>query len=209
MAGKWRRDWTRGGDWLRLSPLSGVKVLAGSVLGENCIVHSNAVIGADGFGFAQTDAGYEKIPQIGRVILGARVEIGANTCIDRGALADTIVGDGVKIDNLVQIGHNVVVGADTVIAGQTGIAGSTRIGRRCRIGGQVGFAGHINIADGTVIAGQSAVTHDIRQAGVYSGVIPAQEARTWRRTIARLNRLDDILRRLRGEAKTAHDSSST
>ncbi|MDD3761362.1 MAG: UDP-3-O-(3-hydroxymyristoyl)glucosamine N-acyltransferase [Acidithiobacillus sp.] len=187
----------------------GVKVLAESRIAEHCIIHSNAVIGADGFGFAQTEAGYEKIPQVGRVIIGARVEIGANTCIDRGALADTILGDGVKIDNLVQIGHNVVIGADTVIAGQTGIAGSTRIGCRCRIGGQVGFAGHINIADGTVIAGQSAITHDIRQAGVYSGVIPAQDARTWRRTIAQLNRLDGILRRLRGAAKAAHDSSST
>ncbi|MEL5849405.1 MAG: UDP-3-O-(3-hydroxymyristoyl)glucosamine N-acyltransferase [Candidatus Igneacidithiobacillus chanchocoensis] len=187
----------------------GVKVLAGSVLGPDCIIHANAVIGADGFGFAQGADGYEKIPQIGRVVLGARVEIGANTCIDRGALADTVIGDGVKIDNLVQIGHNVEIGADTVIAGQTGVAGSTRIGRGCRIGGQVGFAGHIEIADGTVIAGQSAITHDIRQAGVYSGVIPAQEVRRWRRTVAQLNRLDSILRRLRGAADPASHSSSS
>ena len=187
----------------------GVKVLAASRLGEACIIHSNAVIGADGFGFAQTTSGYEKIPQIGRVLLGTRVEIGANSCIDRGALADTIIGDGVKIDNLVQVGHNVEIGADTVIAGQTGIAGSTRIGRNCRIGGQVGFAGHIVIADGTVIAGQSAITHDIRQAGVYSGVIPAQEARRWRRTVAQLNRLDSVLRRLRGAIGTVPNSSST
>ncbi|MEY2340643.1 UDP-3-O-(3-hydroxymyristoyl)glucosamine N-acyltransferase [Acidithiobacillus sp. IBUN Pt1247-S3] len=187
----------------------GVKILAGSILGEQCIIHSNAVIGADGFGFAQTGVGYEKIPQVGRVILGTGVEIGANTCIDRGALADTIIGAGVKIDNLVQIGHNVEIGADTVIAGQTGIAGSTKIGRRCRIGGQVGFAGHITIADGTMIAGQSAITHDIRQAGVYSGVIPAQEVRRWRRTVAQLNRLDGILRRLRGTTGNTSDSSST
>ena len=187
----------------------GVKILAGSILGAKCIIHSNAVIGADGFGFAQTVAGYEKIPQIGRVILGTGVEIGANTCIDRGALADTLVGDGVKIDNLVQIGHNVEIGADTVIAGQTGIAGSTKIGGRCRIGGQVGFAGHIEIADGTMIAGHSAITHDIRQAGIYSGVIPAQEVRRWRRTVAQLNRLDGILRRLRGMTGNTSDSSST
>ncbi len=174
----------------------GVKVYARSIIGRNCIVHANAVIGSDGFGFAPESGSYVKIPHAGRTILGNNVEIGANTCIDRGVLDDTLIGEGVKIDNLVQVGHNVHIGPHTVIAGQTGIAGSTWIGAHCRIGGQVGFAGHLRIADGTVIAGQSAITHDLRQAGVYSGVIPAQEARKWRRMVARLNGLDRMAQRL-------------
>ncbi|MCE5387166.1 MAG: UDP-3-O-(3-hydroxymyristoyl)glucosamine N-acyltransferase [Acidithiobacillus sp.] len=172
----------------RLYP--GVKVYANCSIGQNCILHANTVIGADGFGFAESTEGYQKIPQIGGVRIGNDVEIGANSCIDRGTLGDTIIADGVKIDNLVQIGHNVEIGAHSVIAGQSGVAGSTRIGSRCRIGGQVGFAGHLQITDGVVIAGQSAITRDIRQAGVYVGVIPAQEARSWRRLVARLRQLN-------------------
>ncbi len=174
----------------------GVKVYARSCIGHNCIVHANAVIGSDGFGFAPEAGGYVKIPHAGRTVLADDVEIGANTCIDRGVLDDTVIGEGVKIDNLVQVGHNVHIGPHTVIAGQTGIAGSTWIGANCRIGGQVGFAGHLRIPDGTVIAGQSAITHDLRQPGVYSGVIPAQEARKWRRMVARLNGLDRLAQRL-------------
>ncbi|MHB8247328.1 MAG: UDP-3-O-(3-hydroxymyristoyl)glucosamine N-acyltransferase [Acidithiobacillus sp.] len=175
----------------------GVKVYARCEIGPRCVIHAGAVIGGDGFGFAEENGVYLKIPHIGRVRIGADVEIGANSCIDRGALEDTRIGDGVKIDNLVQIGHNVEVGAHTVIAGQTGIAGSTRLGRHCRVGGQVGINGHIDIADHTAIAGRSSVVHHVRQAGVYSSVLPAQENRRWRRTVARIDDLDGLFRRVK------------
>ena len=187
----------------------GVKVYAGCKLGAHCILHAGAVIGADGFGFAEADGQFLKIPQVGRVRIGDNVEIGANTCIDRGVLDDTCIEDGVKMDNLVQIGHNVRIGAHSVIAGQTGIAGSTRIGRHCRIGGQVGITGHIEIADGCVIAGQSAVTHSLRRAGIYSGVIPAQEVSRWRRIAARFDGLDLLFRRVRRLERGAGENLST
>ncbi len=187
----------------------GVKIYAGCKLGADCILHAGAVIGADGFGFAEADGRFLKIPQVGRVLIGNGVEIGANSCVDRGALADTVIEDGVKIDNLVQIGHNVQIGAHTVIAGQTGIAGSTRVGRHCRIGGQVGITGHIEIADGCVIAGQSAVTHSLHRPGVYSGVIPAQEVNRWRRIVARLNGLDALFRRVQRIEREAGQDLST
>ena len=187
----------------------GVKIYAGCKLGADCILHAGAVIGADGFGFAEADGRFLKIPQVGRVLIGNGVEIGANSCIDRGALADTVIEDGVKIDNLVQIGHNVQIGAHTVVAGQTGIAGSTRVGRHCHIGGQVGITGHIEIADGCVIAGQSAVTHSLHRPGIYSGVIPAQEVNRWRRIVARLNGLDALFRRMkRIEREVGQDLST-
>ena len=187
----------------------GVKIYAGCKLGADCILHAGAVIGADGFGFAETNDRYLKIPQVGRVLIGNGVEIGANSCIDRGALADTVIEDGVKIDNLVQIGHNVQIGAHTVVAGQTGIAGSTRVGCHCRIGGQVGIAGHIEIADGCVIAGQSAVTRSLRRSGVYSGVIPAQEVNRWRRVVARLDGLDALFRRMKRVEREVEQDLST
>ncbi|PKY10245.1 UDP-3-O-(3-hydroxymyristoyl)glucosamine N-acyltransferase [Acidithiobacillus marinus] len=187
----------------------GVKIYRNCRIGERCIIHAGAVIGADGFGFAEENKKYIKIPQVGGVQLGNDVEIGANSCIDRGVLTDTVLGDGVKIDNLVQVGHNVHIGAHTVIAGQTGVAGSTHIGRYCRIGGQVGIAGHIEIADGSVIAGQSAITHSLRVPGVYSGVVPAHEITRWRRIAARFDGLDTLFRRVKLlEKKSASPASS-
>jgi len=186
----------------------GVKVYAGCDIGSDCTIHANAVIGADGFGFAPDGDSYLKIPHIGGVRIGRGVEIGANSCIDRGVMADTVIGDGVKIDNLVQIGHNVQIGEHTVIAGQTGVSGSTSIGAHCRIGGQVGFAGHIRIADGCVIAGQSAITHDLRSAGVYSGVLPARPARRWRRLVARFDALEEFAQRFKQWEKMAAAKAS-
>ena len=166
-------------------------------IGSRCILHPGAVIGADGFGHAPDAGAYVKVPQVGSVVLGDDVEVGANSTIDRGAIGDTEIGEGVKIDNLVQIGHNCRVGAHTVIAGCAGISGSTSIGRRCMIGGMVGMAGHIEICDDVAITGLSAVTGSIRQPGVYSATLPADEVRRFRRNAARFGQLDDMARRLR------------
>jgi len=166
-------------------------------LGQRALVHSGSVIGADGFGIALDGGGrWHKIPQIGRVIIGNDVEIGANTCIDRGALDDTVIGDGVKLDNLIQIAHNVRIGDHTAIAGCTGISGSTRIGKHCRIGGGVGIVGHLDIADHVVIHAAALVTKSIRKAGTYGGH-PAQESRGWTRSVAQLRRLDALQDRVR------------
>lgn len=140
---------------------SGVKIYHGAVIGNRCTIHSNTVIGADGFGFAPGAETYTKIPQIGNVILMDDVEIGSNSCIDRATMGSTIIGKGVKLDNLIQIAHNVEIGDNTVIAGQTGIAGSTKIGKNCMIGAQVGVAGHLKIADGTKVGGQSGINCNI------------------------------------------------
>jgi len=134
-------------------------------VGARCILHSGAVIGADGFGMAPDQGKWLKIPQVGRAVLGDDVEVGANTTIDRGALGDTVVGEGVKIDNQVQVAHNCRIGAHTVIAGCTGISGSTVIGRHCVIGGAVGIVGHLTIADGVTISGMTFITKSIAQAG--------------------------------------------
>ena len=165
-------------------------------LGQRALVHSGAVIGADGFGIAQDHGTWRKIPQIGRVLIGDDVEIGANTCIDRGALDDTIVEDGVKLDNLIQIGHNVHIGAHTAIAGCTGIAGSTRIGKHCMIGGAANIVGHLDIADRVVILAAAVVTKSIAQAGTYGGH-PAEDSRSWTRNVARLRHLDALRERVR------------
>lgn len=144
----------------------GVRILDDCVVGDYCIIHSNAVIGSDGFGFApQEDGSYRKIAQIGNVILENHVEVGANTCIDRATMGSTIIRSGVKLDNLVQIAHNVEIKSNTVIAAQTGIAGSTKIGASCMIGGQVGFVGHISVADGTSIQAQTGVASSIKESG--------------------------------------------
>lgn len=141
-----------------------VSIYKECVVGNNCILHSGAVIGADGFGFAPTDDGsYNKIPQLGNVVLEDDVEIGANTAIDRATFGSTVIRKGVKIDNLVQIAHNVEVGTNTVIAGQTGIAGSTKLGKQCTLAGQVGIAGHLQIADHTILAAQTGVPGSIKK----------------------------------------------
>ena len=168
-----------------------VNVCAGVRIGQRCILHAGAVIGADGFGFAPDAGTWVKVPQVGTVHIGDDVEIGANTTIDRGAIDDTVVENGVKLDNQIQVGHNVTIGAHTAIAGCVGISGSTTIGRRCMIGGGVGIAGHLTIADDVVVTGCSLVSASIRHAGSYSSGMPTVETRLWRRMVAHLRRLDD------------------
>jgi UDP-3-O-[3-hydroxymyristoyl] glucosamine N-acyltransferase len=167
-----------------------VNVCAGVRIGQRCILHAGAVVGADGFGFAPDGGTWVKVPQVGSVQIGDDVEIGANTTIDRGAIDDTVVEDGVKLDNQIQVGHNVTIGAHTAIAGCVGISGSTTIGRRCMIGGGVGIAGHLSIADDVVVTGVSLVSASIRQAGSYSSGMPVVETRRWRRIVARLRRME-------------------
>jgi UDP-3-O-[3-hydroxymyristoyl] glucosamine N-acyltransferase len=163
----------------------------GVVLGARCLVHAGAVIGADGFGFALDGSSWVKIPQVGSVRIGDDVEIGANTTIDRGAIGDTVIGEGAKLDNQIQVGHNVSIGAHTAIAACTGISGSTKIGQRCMVGGMVGFAGHLTIADDVVITGCSLVSASIREPGSYSSGMPTVPTRAWRRMVAQLRRLGE------------------
>ncbi|RMF16236.1 MAG: UDP-3-O-(3-hydroxymyristoyl)glucosamine N-acyltransferase [Candidatus Dadabacteria bacterium] len=170
-------------------------VADGCTVGDRTIIHSGAVIGADGFGFAPSAEGLIKIPQIGRVILGNDVEIGANTTVDRGALGDTVIEDGVKLDNLIQVGHNTRIGAHTVIAGGTVIAGSVSIGRGCMIGGQCAIAGHLSIGDGCQVAGRSGIMRDV-EPGSKIGGAPAVPHAQWMRQLAAIQKLPDILRKL-------------
>jgi UDP-3-O-[3-hydroxymyristoyl] glucosamine N-acyltransferase len=174
------------GDDTRLMPR--VTLYAGVTVGRRCLLHGGAVIGADGFGFAPDARTWVKVPQVGSVVLGDDVEIGANTTVDRGAIDDTVIENGAKLDNQIQVGHNVVIGAHTAIAACTGISGSTTIGARCMIGGMVGFAGHLTIADDVVITGCSLVSASIKQAGSYSSGMPTVESRAWRRMVAHLRR---------------------
>ena len=165
-------------------------------LGKRCIVHSGAVIGADGFGFAPTQGQWFKIPQIGNVVVGDDVEIGANTTIDRAAMGSTRIGNGVKLDNLIQVAHNVQIGDHTAIAGCAGIAGSTRIGSYCRIGGMAAINGHIEIADHVTVTATSFVTHSITKPGVYSSGTTIEDNALWRKNAVRFNQLDKIVHRL-------------
>lgn len=162
------------------------------VLGDRLIAHAGAVIGADGFGIAQDDGRWLKIPQIGRVVIGNDVEIGANTTIDRGALDDTVIEDGVKLDNQIQVAHNVRIGAHTAIAGCVGIAGSTTIGRHCKIGGSAGILGHLKIADNVEISSFTLVGKSIREPGSYTGIYPFSKNETWRRNASHLRHLDEL-----------------
>jgi len=175
-----------------------VTVYAGCRIGLRAIIHAGAVIGADGFGFAREATGeWTKIPQIGSVLIGDDVEIGANTTIDRGALDDTVIEDGVKLDNQIQIGHNVRIGAHTAMAGCVGVAGSARIGRRCTFGGGAIILGHLQIADDVSVSAATLVTKSIPQAGSYSGAMPFEPHRDWRRNAAHLRQLDAMARRIR------------
>ena len=183
----------------RIGP--GVAVLAGTAIGARGIVHPGVVLGADGFGFAPDNGRWEKIEQLGRVRIGDDVEIGANSCIDRGAAGDTVIGDGVKIDNLVQIGHNVRIGAHTAIAGCVGIAGSATIGAHCMIGGGVGINGHVSIADRVVITGATQVTRSIAKPGVYSGLFPFDDNASWEKNAATLRNLHGLRDRVRALEK--------
>jgi UDP-3-O-[3-hydroxymyristoyl] glucosamine N-acyltransferase len=174
-----------------------VVVYPGVTIGARATIHSGTVVGSDGFGFAPSPEGFVKIAQLGSVRIGDDVEIGANCAIDRGALDDTTIGDGVKIDNLVQVGHNVRIGAHTVIAGCVGIAGSATIGARCMIGGGVGIAGHLEICDGAVIGGFSLVERSVDEPGFYTGAWPLQGHAQCERTAATLKQLPELRRRLR------------
>lgn len=166
-------------------------------VGADCVLHSGAVIGADGFGFAPSDDNdYEKIPQIGIVILEDKVEIGANTTVDRATMGATIIRKGVKLDNLVQVAHNVEIGSNTVIASQTGISGSAKLGANMMVGGQVGFAGHLTIADGVKIGAQSGVNNDIKKEDAILMGSPVMDMSTWRRSSIAMRNLPDMQRTL-------------
>jgi UDP-3-O-[3-hydroxymyristoyl] glucosamine N-acyltransferase len=183
----------------RLMPRS--TLLRACRIGEHGIVHGGVVIGADGFGFAPHEGRWEKIEQLGNVVIGDRVEIGANTCIDRGALDDTIVEDGVKLDNLVQIGHNVRVGAHSAFAGCVGVAGSAKIGRHCTAGGGAIILGHLELVDHVHISAATVVTRSILKPGQYSGVFPFDDNAAWEKNAATLRQLHGLRERLRALEK--------
>lgn len=187
---------------------SGVTVGAGSslhsnitiyhdcVIGRNALIHAGVVIGADGFGIAQDQDEWVKVPQLGRVVIGNDVEIGACTTIDRGAIEDTVIEDGVKLDNQIQIGHNVHIGAYTAMAGCAGVAGSARIGRRCTIGAMAVVLGHLELADDVHITARSLVTKSLPEPGVYSSGTPLQPNAVWKRNFTRFGQLDEMAKRL-------------
>jgi len=175
----------------------GVTLLHKINIGERCLIHPGVVIGADGFGFASDNGMWEKIPQVGGVTIGNDVEIGANTTIDRGAIGNTVIEDGVKLDNLIQIAHNVRIGAHTVIAASTAVAGSTTIGSKCLIGGSVGITGHINITDNVIITGRTFVSGSIHESGSYSSSVPHDKTSSWRHNAVRFKQLDKMARQLK------------
>jgi UDP-3-O-[3-hydroxymyristoyl] glucosamine N-acyltransferase len=185
-----------------------VTVCRSVTIGERCLLHPGAVIGADGFGLAPDRGEWIKVPQVGSVRIGNDVEIGANTTVDRGAIEDTVIEDGAKLDNQIQVAHNVQIGAHTVIAGCTGISGSTTIGRRCMIGGQVGIAGHLSICDDVVLTGRSFVTSSIHKPGTYSSGLPVEEASRFRKNAARFYQLDEFMRGMRKSQRSRNDAAS-
>ena len=166
-------------------------------LGLRGILHPGAVIGADGFGNAMTPEGWIKVPQLGGVRIGNDVEIGANTTVDCGAIEDTVIEDGVRIDNLCHIGHNVYIGAHTAVAGMSGISGSATVGKRCLLAGQSGIVGHIKVCDDVVVSGKAVISKDVTEPGVYAGTFTAEPAREWNRKVARFRRLDQLIERVR------------
>jgi len=174
-----------------------VTIYDGCVIGNRVILHSGVVIGADGFGIAWAQDRWLKVPQIGRVVIGDDVEVGANTTIDRGAIDDTVIEEGVKLDNQIQIAHNVRIGAHTAIAACAGVAGSAKIGRCCRIGGASGIAGHLTIADHVEISTHTLITKSIDKPGVYTGAYPFDTNREWRKNAVQLRHLGDLADRIR------------
>ncbi len=176
---------------------AGVKVYDSNIIGQNCTIHAGAVIGADGFGFApQQNDKFQKVAQIGNVIIEDWVEIGANTCIDRATIGSTILRKGVKLDNLIQIAHNVEVGINTVMAALSGIAGSSKVGKNCMIGGQVGIAGHIKIADEVKLGAQTGVSNNIQTEGAIMLGAPAIDASTFRKSVVVFRKLPELLKRI-------------
>lgn len=174
-----------------------VTIAHGVKIGKRAHIYAGVVIGSDGFGFAQEDGNYLKIAQLGRVVIGDDVEIGANTCIDRGALDDTVIGDGVKIDNQVQIAHNVVIGNNTVICGCSAIAGSVKLGKNCVIAGAVGIINHVEIADNVTVTAMSLVNQSIKEAGSYSSGTGLSSTDEWKKNIVRFRQLDKLTKRLK------------
>lgn len=166
-------------------------------VGAHSLIHSGAVIGADGFGFAPDNGKWVKISQLGGVRIGSHVEVGAGTTIDCGALADTVIGAGVKLDNQIQIAHNVTIGEDSAIAGCTAVAGSTKIGARCTVAGGVGITGHLDIADGTHITAMSLVSKSVSKAGAYSSGTGLMPHKQWKRSVVRFRQLDELAKRLK------------
>ena len=196
------------GPGTRLGPR--VTLLDGVRLGARCIVHPGAVIGADGFGFAPDRGAWQKIPQVGSVVIGDDVEIGANTTVDRGTIEDTVIEDGVKLDNLVQIAHNVRLGAHTIMAAMSGVAGSTKVGKRCMIGGGAVMINQLTICDDVMFTFRSIVTRSVDQPGTYSGHLPAEEAVVWRKNAARFRKLDALADRVtKAERELAKLTSNT
>ncbi|WP_339529032.1 UDP-3-O-(3-hydroxymyristoyl)glucosamine N-acyltransferase [Pseudomonas mucidolens] len=174
-------------------------------IGQRVVIQSGAVIGGEGFGFANEKGIWQKIAQVGGVSIGDDVEIGVNTAVDRGALADTVIGNGVKLDNQIQIAHNVQIGDHTAMAACVGISGSTKIGKHCMLAGGVGLVGHIEICDNVFITGMTMVTHSITESGAYSSGTAMQPAAEWRKSAARLRQLDDMARRLKHLEKRVGD----
>lgn len=177
--------------------LSNVTVCHGTSIGDDALIHPGVVIGSDGFGQANNKGEWLKIPQLGNVVIGNDVEIGANTTIDRGAIEDTIIGDNVKLDNQIQVAHNVQIGAHTVISGCTGLAGSTRIGKHCAIGGAVTIVGHAEITDNVFITANSLVTNSIKEPGVYSSGIPIDTNKNWQKNSIRFKQLDKLAKKIK------------
>jgi len=173
-----------------------VTMVGPTLMGERCIIHPGVVLGSDGFGLVDDHGVWEKIPHLGRVVLGDDVEVGVNTAIDRGALKDTVIGNGVKLDNQIQIAHNVIIGDHTAIAGCAGIAGSTEIGKHCQIGAASGIKGHIKLADGVRISGMSAVRQSISEPGLYSSGTALQDVKSWLRNATRFKSIDKLYKQV-------------
>jgi UDP-3-O-[3-hydroxymyristoyl] glucosamine N-acyltransferase len=191
------------GDHTRL--LANCTLVQDVTMGARGIIHSGAVVGSDGFGNAMSEQGWVKVKQLGGVRIGDDVEIGSNTSVDRGALGDTVLGNGVRLDNLVQIAHNVQVGDHTAMAAMTGIAGSAIIGRRCMFGGSSGTVGHITLCDDVIVSGCTMVSKDVREPGVYTGSFPAQKDKNWKQNAARFRRSGDIVNRIKALEKKHKD----
>jgi len=185
-----------------------VRIYESSRIGDECTIHANAVIGADGFGFApQTDNNYRKVAQIGNVVIEDRVEIGAGTTIDRATLGSTVIKRGVKLDNLIQIGHNVVIDENTVMAAQCGVAGSSKIGKNCMIGGQAGISGHLTIGNDVKMAAQTGVPSNIKDGQIVMGS-PAMEASQYRKAFIYFRNFEKLVKRIDELEKTIKDLRS-
>ena len=188
---------------------SGVRLYHGVTVGHGCLIHANTVIGSDGFGFAPTSSGWEKILQLGSVSIGDRVEIGAGCAIDRGALDNTVIEDDVIIDNLVHIAHGVTIGARSAVAGQVGFAGGAKLGERCTVGGQAGFAGHLEIANDVHIGGQGRVSRSVTEPGHYASGTGLMPTRDWARNAARYEKLNDMAKRIEALEKALAEKAKS